>query len=494
VELFERTINATLSAWLPVDAGNAGIHSAFRNVLEAAAFVAYEQMDELPSETLGTLLAEHLGDQDLADRALAHLPQGALLRATEQPNHFAFTHFALQEYLAACYLGAHAENHELLVHCLNQDAAWWRPIVLQATMRMTGNLFDLVDALVPHGYRANPFTPTHLGVILLAAHLAEVASAEGAEPQDGMRARLQDLLLSALEATDTLTPEERARAGESLARLGDPRNGVLQPAAAEFCTIPAGKFEMGAPDEDKQAEPDERPCHQARIAYDYWIARHPVTVAQYHAFVSATGHEPGNPKCLDGEPNQPVRFVTWSEALLYCRWLTVHLREKATLHHEKPGLDEDERARWEGLYQSQLEVHLPSEAEWEKAARGIANPRPYPWGKEYDANRANGKAAGLLSVSPVGCFPNGASPYGVEDMSGNVGEWTRSRWGTYPYPTKGKKAAMREALQSDNTRAVRGGSYQAESTRSRATSRDFRRPDTCIESIGFRVVIRPSSS
>jgi len=212
----------------------------------------------------------------------------------------------------------------------------------------------------------------------------------------------------------------------------------------DWCMVPEGSFLMGSTDEDKLAYDDEKP--QRAVHLDtYSIGKYPVTNAQYQAFVDSPKYRTlrywieaieDNVLTINGEnwlddikpwesriesagepfnlPNHPAVCVTWYEATAYCRWLTDELREAGKL-----GDDE--------------EVALPSEAEWEKAARGTDG-RTYPWGNEWDQEKCNSYCNSYTdteetATTPVGKYsPEGDSPYGCADMAGNVWEWTRSEW------------------------------------------------------------------
>ena len=237
----------------------------------------------------------------------------------------------------------------------------------------------------------------------------------------------------------------------------------------EMILIPAGEFLMGSdPQTDREAEDREQPQHSVYLP-DYFMAKTPVTNAQYLAFVQSTGHHPPDhwedelPPA--GKHDHPVVHVSWHDALAYCGWLT-QVTGKS--------------------------FRLPSEAEWEKAARGTDG-RVYPWGNQWDAERCNTKESDIGATTPVGAYPQGASPYGLLDMAGNVWEWTISLWGKnmkepefgYPYdPSDG-----RENLEAASgvMRVLRGSAfyYDARYTRSAYRVRSY--PDYRVRTRGFRV-------
>jgi formylglycine-generating enzyme required for sulfatase activity len=292
-----------------------------------------------------------------------------------------------------------------------------------------------------------------------------------------------------------LSAVERAEAGDVLAQLGDPRfreDAWFLPdePLLGFVEIPEGPFLMGSdPTQDRYARDREQPQHEVCLPA-YYVARYPVTVAQFRAFVEESGYEPGETHSLRGVSNHPVVRVTWYEALKYCDWLTERLR----------AWDETPELLATLLREEGWAIILPSEAEWEKAARGTDG-RIFPWGEQADSERANYNDTGIGTTSAVGCFPDGASPYEVEDLSGNVWEWTRSLWGTeigkpdfeYPYDPEDGREDLRAA--DDVRRGLRGGSFILSVRYVRCASRlDWGLPFSRYRDYGFRVVASPVRS
>jgi len=269
-----------------------------------------------------------------------------------------------------------------------------------------------------------------------------------------------------------------------------------------WCEVPAGEFIMGSDD----GRDNEKPQHTLNLPYTYYAAKYPVTNAQYATFVADGGYDKpqywtvagwaekekpqrgwwhdDNDPLLPwtgprdfGEPfnllNHPVVGVSWYEAVAFCHWLTEKLRADGKLA--------------EGWL-----IRLPTEAEWEKAARG-EDGRVYPWGNEFDPEKANGKETEVESTNAVGIFPDGASPYGCHDMLGNVWEWcaTKHDRGFKPYPYKIENEWTEDYLAGATVRNVRGGSWNNESASLRCAFRNYHYPFTDFNYRGFRCFVVP---
>ncbi|MDA0999266.1 MAG: SUMF1/EgtB/PvdO family nonheme iron enzyme [bacterium] len=235
---------------------------------------------------------------------------------------------------------------------------------------------------------------------------------------------------------------------------------------AGMVLIPAGPFQMGR----DNGPDDEKPAHQVYLSA-FYIDRNLVRVSEYAEFIRAKSHlGPLGEMYLDapdpdarihrrggvwtadkGFENYPAAELSWHGAVAYCRW-----RGK----------------------------RLPSEAEWEKAARGTDG-RLYPWGNQPPTQELAFFGGFHGETVPVGRYPKGASPYGVLDMAGQVWEWTRSLYRKYPYQSRDG----RENLKTEDTRVARGGTSSSDAEGLTATSRtpvDPGRLDTGHAYFGFR--------
>jgi formylglycine-generating enzyme required for sulfatase activity len=168
--------------------------------------------------------------------------------------------------------------------------------------------------------------------------------------------------------------------------------------------------------------------------------------------------------------------VCWYDALAYCEWLS---------------------QQHNSILQLGYHFRLPSEAEWEKAARGV-DAREWPWGNTYDAALCNSKDGGKLRTTSVGAYsPHGDSFYGVSDMSGNVWEWTITLWGEgrdkpdFVYPYRGTDGRENQRAGDGFYRIVRGGSFKDDSKGVRCACRDLDPPHYALNNLGFRVFAAP---
>ncbi len=241
-----------------------------------------------------------------------------------------------------------------------------------------------------------------------------------------------------------------------------------------FVEIPAGPFVMGSdPAIDPAAFETERWSPQSNQGTPdvpaFYIGRYEVTVAQFAAFVEATGHTVDE-RALQAPPDQPVAWVSWPDALAYARWLERQMVEGA-------GAPEEVRR----LLAEGWHLTLPSELEWEKAARGTDG-RVYPWGNEPRGDRANFASS---AVRPVGTLPCPECAHGLADMSGNVWEYTRSPYQPYPYDESDDATN----LEADALWVMRGGSFGDPAQNVRSAIRGGADPGVRRDFIGFRLAL-----
>jgi len=270
----------------------------------------------------------------------------------------------------------------------------------------------------------------------------------------------------------------------------------------EFVKAPHGEFLMGSTDRDNGAFDDEKPQHKLNIPYDFLMARFPVTNALFRTFVKQASHKtraetdgfgwtwngekwvktkganwlhPRGPESdIAGLENHPVVQVIWKDAQAFCEWLN---REYGS------------------SVPRGLVFRLPTEAEWEKAARGTDG-RIYPWGNEFDSSKCNSRESRIGRTTPVGLFsPQGDSPFGCADISGNVWEWTASLWGKdaskpdYGYPYQPRDGRENQRAADDVLRILRGGSFDDDARDVRAAVRN--RLNSANDDFGFRVALAP---
>ncbi len=462
-----------------------------------------------------------LADPDaLTTKLTEALTDDAGLLSDLGDDSFAFPHLQLEEYLAACHLAAmpeaqlHSEAYkrwqgtdwdrwseplQLLVGRLREENKLagavlpWLRLLANPTVQRTERWEDKApgqrrrDALLAaYGYedmggreRLTSLLPPH----------------EQTRFEDDLRGAIVDLLA---EAEPGIVVQDRIRAARLLAELGDRRFPVTdaqwraerfdQPftkmGSHYWRAVPEGNYRIGGWESRKLDAIFDLP--------QFWVARFPVTVAQYAAFVNV-GYAPEARRFWTPEgwedkgertepygwdethftiPNQPVIGITWYEAAAFCAWLNERLR--GTLPHG-------------------YVVRLPSEAEWEVTAAyaGPGRRTEYPWG---DAPEPTPELAVYdwyeqVRPAPVGCCPAGASAGGALDMAGNVWEWTASIYEDYP----AKSLDNCSDVLTHETPALRGGSWYLNGTYVRCGARGGYRPDNGDDDQGLRLFVAPRS-
>ena len=228
--------------------------------------------------------------------------------------------------------------------------------------------------------------------------------------------------------------------------------------------IPAGAFLRGSDERDKLAQPPERPQRPVELT-EYWIGKYSVTNSEYAVFVGATGRHPPEhwtgSRPPPGKEHHPVVNVSWWDAAAYCRWLS-DLTGKP--------------------------YRLPTEAQWEKAARG-GDGRRYPWGSRWDSRKCNTQEGGRGETSPVGAYsPEGDSPYGCADMAGNVMEWITD-WFRADYYARSSVLKDPSGPASGAVAVLRGGSYASYYWSARCAGRVGGNRTATSPEVGFRCAI-----
>ena len=356
-----------------------------RKVLEYLAFNAHATQKELQgtadisAEKITLQLRRLAEEQGLTDLAsLSRLEEylgdrvGILCqRGVDSGGDgiYTFPHRSFQEYLAACHFGQVGGDtyrmfegsfrrwYELAAHLGTEDPDRWREVILLLagikSMSDQEAVGDLMEALYPDDTQELTLKQ-QWGLRLAGEILADNLDRQNLpdwleEVAERIRQALPKLLQSQLSA------EERVAAGRYLAKVDDPRKEVMDVDAMQFCYIPEGEFFLGGKDKSDDSSvwlDNLEGAGNYTIDKDYWLAQYPVTVAQFRQFVEKDADfELQNTSCLKGLDNTPVVYVSWDEAIRFCKWL-------------------EKRWQLQGWLPEEYQVTLPSEPEWEMAAKG----------------------------------------------------------------------------------------------------------------------------
>jgi formylglycine-generating enzyme required for sulfatase activity len=493
---------------------------ALQATLAHLTYDRYARMDsasELVELSTGDLRAALInvvrgGRREAVDTLIARMRTRPALLDERQPDSHVYAHPCLQVHAVAYHLAQQTDLPQVALALAHEDYDRWHEVILLAGIRLSelgDNLpaaLELADALCrPLAADSRQDTTPDVEwrlAWLTGEMLAEIAQ-EIEMPRPMHTLDCVESWLIALLEKGRLTPAERAKAGHVLDRmpLGDRRPGVST-ANLLWCPVPAGDFWQG-----------RDPAAQIAYVNTFWISRYPVTNAQYATFVQTTGQS--SPSHWQGETpppgtgNRPVVHVTWEQAKRYCAWYTSHLFAEPFLVCQSSRVEKLQRVP--NSVSRDWIVRLPTNQEWEKAARGglaipsatdtpgpsysagplelVDNPMPrrtYPWGNEWqlsslgtkgDETRCNVSESGIGTTTPVGMYPDGSSPYGLMDMAGNVWEWCLD------WADDDKRYKIRK-----------GGAFRFTHDHAQCAAFDKAHPGLAWPHLGFRVVLGPPLS
>ncbi|CAM2009625.1 SUMF1/EgtB/PvdO family nonheme iron enzyme [Acanthopleuribacter pedis] len=428
-----------------------------------------------------------------------------LLRVDDDPPKYSFTHLGFQEFLAAVAASEKKQPFLFMKPHLT-DTAWHEVVLLTAAYLCRTRGGGLGQVFLEGLYQRAQDYPGDIEPLTLAVEAA--AEADLGNINLPFLERLRDQTASYLEdGNNRTTPKQRQRLGLALGVLGDPRLSLAK--ADRWVRIEPGTFMMG---DNDLGEMDEKPAHRVTLTQPFLMAKYPVTNAEFRPFVQTKGYEQPRWWSEEGrmwrwryqewfqrfelddqpwfkpgkepgfwqnnrfnQPNQPVVGVSWYEAEAFCNW-------QSTLFNSEPP------AGWP----VGAELQLPTEAQWEYAARGEAG-RRYAWpGENCSPAHANYSESGLSQPNVVGIYPRGKTPTDLFDLGGNVWAWCRDHYEARAY-RQDERDRNPFVTREHAVRALRGGSWYGGARNLAASYRSWDRAGSRSSRVGFRpVVVLPS--
>ncbi|TGO75871.1 hypothetical protein BELL_0187g00040 [Botrytis elliptica] len=419
--------------------------------------------EDLLDEWLHVVLSENYNDRRITREALDHSTQEA---EQDIPTPFscrltirnpAVFSKAIQHLLAARQLVE--EDTQVAIDLYNQNPCLAEPIIRSWLVRLrdigSPELLKSLEGLV-----AGSGVNAQLGALLVSDFISSSSP---------LHQRVSNHILAIIKES-TLPITQRLNAGRTISLLGDPRD------LTSLTTVPSTTFTIGS-----STHPNSSPPRSITIS-SYRIGVFPVVNREYAIFIKETGRNWNSPDGLSpSKDNFPATDLTWYDARAYCTWLTARWQASG-----KIALDE--------------EVRLPTEPEWEIAARGSQVSGNeiesfYPWCTEWNASYVNFKGLPFTERCSVGLFPKNVSPFGCFDMVGNVWEWCSTSWGedvstsSFSYPYQGDDGRENADADAKIRRVIRGGFFGSSRVEVSCTCRGSLEPMEWRRENGFRIVV-----